>query len=92
MLRLHPGQTLYRIEELEGTFGVGLAPGSGLDSGKVGCSLSPSRTDGEDATEFLFSGRDRQRGNIDAQPEQRCGLDLRGRSTERLAIEHRTHC
>lgn len=63
---------------------------AGWTRGRWGAHYHPSRTDGEDATEFLFSGRDKE--ETDALPEQRCGLDFRRRSMERLTIEHTTRC
>lgn len=87
LLRLYPRRALNRIEELEGTLGVELAPGSRLDSGKVGCSLSPLQ-DRRRGCNRVPIFREGQRGN-------RCPArtEMRARPQKEVhgKVDHRTH-
>lgn len=86
LLRLCPGRTLNMIEELEGNLGVGLAPGSRRDSGKVGCSLSPlqDRRRGYNRVPIFREG---QRGNRYAALTE---IRTRPQKEVHRKVDHRT--
>lgn len=88
LLRLCPGWTLNRIQELEGTLGVGLAPGSRLDSGKVGCSLSPlqDRRRGCNRVSIFQEGQTKRKHRCAARTE----MQARPQKEVHRKVDHRT--